>query len=221
MRRLRIIHSGRPIAAAVLVPLLLAAFPVKLSARLGDTPFASRLSLGIELGYSQGLFYHHGFNILSHDGYRLHSSESGFRSGSNGYALVTLGYELSRRSVVAVNAGYKGVSRDERFFPLGLRYSFFPSGVEHDGFFSCADASLGFSSRLGMRTRLGYMAMIGEGYRFKLSPTANLDFILSAGCAFDSPEIPDPEGPGYVSEHNILSNFAGYYALNFSIALSF
>ena len=92
MRRLRIIHSGRPLAAAVLVPLLLAAFPVKLSARLGDTPFASRLSLGIELGYSQGLFYHHGFNILSHDGYRLHSSESGFRYGSNGFALVSLGY---------------------------------------------------------------------------------------------------------------------------------
>ena len=59
MRRFRIIHSGRPLAAAVLVPLLLAACPVKLSARLGDTPFASRLSLGIELGYSQGLFYHH------------------------------------------------------------------------------------------------------------------------------------------------------------------
>lgn len=214
--------NKRHTAAVFVLALLLALLPGQmLYARIGNGPTGSRIGFGLEMGYSQGLFSHHGFNILSQDGYRLREFDSGFNPSSNGYVLVSVDYEITERNVVALLGGYRGISGSDRFMTLSFRYTFLYDGTDSDGFFSCVDAGAGVSTRMDISTHLAYLTSIGEGYRFKLSPGVNMDFILSVSCAFDSPAIANPEGPGYVQKQNILSNFAGYYALNLAIALSF
>ncbi len=210
------------IAAVAVLTVLLGVLDIHdAQARLGSGPVGSRIGVGVEMGYSQGVFSHHGFNMLSQDGYRLYDFNSGFTPSANGYLLASVSYEVSRRNVISVLGGYRGISGDDRFMTLGVRYAFHYSGTGSDGFFSLADVNAGVSTRVDIDPHPACIASFGEGYRLKLSPWVNLDFMLSLSCAFDSPAIVNPEGPGYVPEQNILSNFAGYYALNFSLSLNF
>lgn len=204
-----------------MIAALLLLLPTSLHAGLRDGEFGRRISFGLEMGYIQGFFSHHRYNFLSQDGYRLHSREAGFDFTPNGYIEAFVAYSIKKNHQIAFHGGYKGVAATSRCFDLAVRYSFFYKGMAADGFFSSVKAGTGVSSRLDLDRRFICLGSLSEGYRLKLSPNVNLDFIVSLCCAFDHPEIINPEGPGYVPEQNILRNTAGYYAVSFGLALSF
>ena len=93
--------------------------------------------------------------------------------------------------------------------------------MSSDGFFNFAESGMGFKIATEIEKVPAIMAGIGVGYRLKLTPEINMDMLLSIRGIFDKPQIPDPEGQGFVDKSRILSNTASFYSVNASIALSF
>ena len=180
-----------------------------------------RFDLYVEWGYTQSLFGKFKYNILSSEGGRLYDSHRGAKFCSNGDLLAGVMMKLGQKNGITFLSGYSGVPSTSRIIPLELRYSYFCKGFENDGFFTFAEGGIGLKIESEFDTFPAYMAVLGSGYRLKLSPGSSIDFLLEMKSIFDRPKIPDPEGQGYVKAENILSNMAYYYGLNLSVALSF
>ena len=69
--------------------------------------------------------------------------------------------------------------------------------------------------------QLAWLGALGGGYRFRLSDDCCLDLLGALKFTYDHPLLPNPEGPGHVSERNIRRNDAVYCALDLTIAVSF
>lgn len=192
------------------------------SARAEEKVQASRLRFGVEWGYTQSFYKYHHFNIISTDGYRIDEESKGFFLHPNGILLASIGYDFNDRINMSLYSGYAGLMDNCRVFPLSLRLNIFPHrNMFKDGFFSFAEGGIGFRVPTLEKHSPAAFVCVGEAYRIKLTPYANLDFLLSLRMCMDRPLIESPEGSGYVQKHNIRSNAARYYALSFSIALNF
>src|SRR5574344_424535 len=101
--------------------------------------------------------------------------------------------------------------------------SYFPKTIWDDGFFAYAEIGIGISSPLGdiYNNDIALMSDAGGGFRIKLTPYYNLDFMISLKATFDDPPISNPDGDGYVLYENVRSNDATYCALTFSVAINF
>lgn len=193
-----------------------------LSARGRGSQFARKMQFGVEWGYTQTYYKFHHYNIVSAEGYRINEDTDGFFFHPNGSLLANLGYDLTDRLNIAVYSGYLGLADNCRVFPISLRASIFPhNNMYDDGFFSYLEGGVGFRVPTLEKHEAAYFISAGEAYRIKLTPYCNLDFLLSLRLCFDRPMIPNPDGNGYVSRHNIRRNSARYHALSFSIALNF
>ena len=178
-----------------------------------------RFDLYVEWGYTQSLFGKFKYNILSSEGGRIYDSHRGAKFCSNGDLLAGVMMKLGQKNGVTFLSGYSGVPSTSRIIPLELRYSYFCKGFENHLIPHSIDITLKIESEFD--TFPAYMAVLGSGYRLKLSPGSSIDFLLEMKSIFDRPKIPDPEGQGYVKAENILSNIASYYGLNLSLAISF
>lgn len=160
--------------------------------------------------------------MVSEEGYRINEKTQGPLLYPNGTVMLSAGYDVTDHMRLSLNMGYAGIAEGRRVFPALMRLSYFMQGTRADGFFTYAGAGAGLhaSSRLN-REAPSLLADLGEGYRLRLNRSCCLDFLLSVKCAFDRPPIPNPDGPGYATAENIRSNFAGYYAVGFSVAVSF
>lgn len=196
--------------------------PMLLSARGGRSEFTHRLQFGVEWGYSQTFYKLHHYNIVTNEGYRINEETEGIFLYPNGALLANIGYDISERFNISLYSGYAGFADDCRVFPISLRLNMFPgSSMYEDGFYTMVEGGVGLRVPTLEKHDAAFFACIGEAYRIKLTPFFNLDFIVSLRTVLDRPNISNPDGAGYVSKHNIRSNNARYYALNFSVALNF
>ena len=179
------------------------------------------LDFQVEWGYSQGIYQYHQYNILTSEGSRLYSREKGFLFQPSGDILVGVMFKPSGKSGISLMTGYAGIGNKSTAIPLMLRYSYFYKSMSSDGFFNFAESGMGFKIATEIEKVPAIMAGIGAGYRLKLTPEINMDILLSVRGIFDKPQIPDPEGQGFVDKSRILSNTASFYSVNASIALSF
>ena len=187
----------------------------------GVHAISPRFDVCVEWGYTQSFFGAYKYNILSSEGGRIFDNESGVLFRSNADLLAGISIKLGRRHAISALGGYSGVPSRSRVMPVKIRYRYFYKDFINDGLFSFAEGGIGFKLENDLDVLPAYMGGLGAGYRIKLSPGANLDFLLAVKCILDKPKIPDPEGQGYVKAENILSNIASYYGLNLSLAISF
>lgn len=189
----------------------------------GGSWFRYDFKAGIEWGYCQYFYKFRHYNIQSIDGYRINEKSQGMYMYPDGQILASVGANISRHLHLSLLGGYAGISDSCRVYPLLMRLSWFPHTVAAGGIFFDADCGVGFNSGTGSidRRKAAGIADIGGGYRVRLTPRLSLDFLAAFRLAIDSPSIPDPDVPGMVSADRIRRNNAAYYAVDFSVALSF
>ena len=188
--------------------------------RMPDTWFFNHFRVGMEWGYSQCFFLYRNYNIFSEEGYRIHEQYDILFVRPNGVISGQVGVDFARKFNVAIYAGYIGVGEDNRLYPLQLRASFFPHTTAEQGVFAYLQGGPAWHTLSG-GYNLGWMGVLGSGWRFPLSADCNLDLLVGFKCLWDHPLIPNPDGPGYTPAHNIRRNDAGYCALDLTIAVNF
>ncbi|MBQ9661319.1 MAG: hypothetical protein IJV37_08720 [Bacteroidales bacterium] len=191
-----------------------------LFAKLPDSWFFRHFRLGAEWGYSQCLYRSWSYNYFSEEGYRVYDDQQGWLLRPNGSVFLQIGYDLSAKVNVALNAGYLGTGENNRLLPVLLRLSYFPKTTTADGLFGWVQGGPALHFHTEERP-VAWTESLGAGYRIALTEECNLDFLLGVRLTQDHPLIPNPEAPGYVSRHNILKNNAGYCALDLTIAVNF
>lgn len=175
----------------------------------------------MEWGFTQTLYRHHHYNIDSSEGYRINENIGKFTPHANADALIGVSYCPKNRFYLGVYSGYMGIYENTRAFPVLLRLGMFYNDFEKDGFHTFLDGGIGICPPgHSYRSNAAVFGM-GEAYRMTLSSRWALDLLVSLRYATDSPPIDNPEGAGYVQKQNIRTNLAEYFALNFSVAVSF
>lgn len=182
--------------------------------------FFDRFVLGAEWGYTQCFYQNRNYNFITEEGYRVFEQNSSFYGHANAQVLGTIGFRLSEQLTLGLYSGYIGIGEKNRLIPACLRASYFPSTDSEDGLFAYAQGGAAWHVH-STEGRMAWLAILGGGYRIRLSYDAHLDLLFGIKYLHDHPSIPNPEGPGNVPEHNIRMNNAGYCALDISIAVSF
>jgi len=180
-----------------------------------------KMRVSVEWGYIQTLYNHHHYNINSSEGYRINENVGRFDAVPNANALIGVTYCPQKRFYMGLYSGYTGIYRDTRVFPFLLRLGLFHKDFSKDGFHTFAEGGIGICPPGHSSRSNAALFGLGEAYRMTLGGSWSLDFALKLTCAADAPPIANPEGAGYVPKQNIRSNRAEYFALGFSVALSF
>ena len=200
--------------------LLISLAPYAKGRTIAAGSFFDRFVLGAEWGYTQCVFQTRNYNFISEEGYRVYEKNSAFYAHANAQILANIGYRLSEQVTLSLYSGYIGVGEQNRLIPALLRASYFPSTDSEDGLFAYAQGGVAWHVH-STEGRMAWLGTLGGGYRFRLSYDTHLDLLIGIKYLHDHPSIPNPEGPGNVPERNIRMNYAGYCALDISIAVSF
>lgn len=206
-----------------LLSILLLALSVSITGAAQDNTARAidRIRFSCEWGYVQTIYHDYHFNILSEEGYRINESFYGFSPHPNGLLLLGAGFVVpAEKLMISIHGGYSGIHEGNRVIPALLRVSFFPRTIQDDGMFYYAQSGAGFHLPAGLKTRVSLMSGLGAGYRIALSERFSIDLILTAMAAFSHPPVPNPEGPGYVTEQNVRTSDAHYGALSLTIAVN-
>lgn len=197
--------------------LLLVLFGTSLHAR------APYLKFGAEWGPSAVIYSTTHLNYLDAEGTRLYEDTGGFGLYGNGFVMGHIGVNATNRLAFSAVSGYMGIGKANRLIPVLLRATVAPSGFDSDGIFFFADAGVGIHlTRADQPDRKpAFLADAGAGYRFALTPAANLEFALNLKFAADNVLIPDLDRGGYIPDTQIRKNSAKYLSLCLSIGFSF
>jgi len=173
---------------------------------------------GVEWGENTLLWYAYHFNYTNDMGSRVDQGGSLFKPSFNGSVMGFAGVNASDYLSVAFYGGFAGLAREERIIPALVRTTWYPRGACKDGVLAFMDMGTDIRTILSENT---VIADLGTGYRYALSRHINLDFLLTLRTVQKTPPIPNPDGEGTIPAENVRNNSAGYYAVNFSIALEF
>lgn len=204
-------------AAISLVAVLSALFCISAQAQ------APRVRYGLEWGISPTFLQSRDINYISAEGYRVDEDWTGLEFDVNGLVMAEFGVNLNDCFALSLYAGYAGISKDNRLFPLLLRLSAFPKGMTDDGIFIFADGGAGFHSAIPDAATLpaAVIADAGTGYHIALNRSIGLDFQVSLRGSFDHMLIKDADTGNWVPDADVRRNATRCYALCFSIGLNF
>lgn len=184
---------------------------------------APRVRYGLEWGISPTFLQSRDINYISAEGYRVDEDGKDFAIDWNGFVLADVGVNLNDNWALSLYAGYAGLSKGNRIFPLLLRVSAFPKGMTNDGIFIYAEGGAGFHSAVPDTSTLPAAAMTdaGLGYHLALSRSIGLDVQLSLRGSHDKMRIKDADTGVWVPDADIRRNDMHCYALCLSIGLNF
>ena len=195
--------------------------PVILAFLLSSLPLAGRggkVFAAMEWGAGITLADIHLYNYLLEGGYRMNGSEIYFGGKINAYWQGSIGYEISPTWSLALNAGYEGVDRQYRVYPVTLRATHDLQSSTTDGWFLYGEGGAGFWSISDISVVLG---RLGAGYRIALTRHTLLDFLLSYRLSIRNPDLFDPDSTRQIPPERIALNHLYANKLTLSVALSF
>lgn len=192
-----------------------------LAAALFSVPLAGRgakVYTAMEWGAGMTIADIHLYNYLLEGGYRMNGSDIYFGGKVNAYWQGSIGCEISPTWSLALNAGYEGIDRQYRVYPVTLRATHYLQSAAVDGWFLHCEGGVGFWSVSDISAVLG---RLGAGYRLALTRHTALDFILSYRLSIRNPDLFDPDSTHQIPPERIARNLLYANKLTLSIALSF
>ncbi len=175
-----------------------------------------RITYGLEWTYSALLaeIYHH--NYTSPTG-RVDNKGIKANYINNGFALAHVGINCNRRLNISLYGGYGCIHREERAFPLSLRWTwFYGKQSTASRWFNYFDAGCAFRTH-GINPSA--IAKIGGGYRVSLSRSVKLDLMVAYQFAYGHLTIDDEDGDE-VPQSRIRRNDNYINSINFSIGIT-
>ena len=198
---------------------LLATLTAVLAAAVSLGAQDSRLSYGLEWGYTATFLKTAQHNFICAEGYRITETPRSWQYFSNGSIMANAGVDLGRSFNLSVYSGIIGVYSDRWTVPAELRLRFCPAGLLSDGAVLHAGTAALFP--LIPLYETGFRANLGGGYRLSLYKGISVDFLLSFNFTLDHERLRDPDTMDYVPRARIVWNTAEYYAVNASVAINF
>lgn len=174
---------------------------------------------GFEWGVSSLVMNAYHYNFLTDEGFRVNDTGIENPLISNMGILGHIDLCVADLMTFSLCSGYMGVNANRRIIPVSGRVCFSPKGCYEDGVLAFIDAGIGINS-----IKSDYVLILskaGTGYRYALSPSLSLDFLVNAQVAIDHPEVWDKVAQSYVSAVHVRRSDAFYLALGVSIALTF
>ena len=191
--------------------LSVAIFSIPLAGRGG------RVYTALEWGAGMTIADIHLYNYLLDGGYRMNGNEVYFGGKVNAYWQGSIGCELSPTWNLALNAGYEGVDRQFRVYPVTLRATHFLASSTVDGWFLYGEGGVGLWSISDISAVLG---RLGAGYRLALTSHTSLDFLLSYRLSIRNPDLFDPDSTLPIPPERIALNHLYANKLTLSVAIS-
>ena len=206
----------RKTRAILLALAILAAVPA-----IAGNGVPARMEYGVEWGYTATILHDYHYNYVdSSDGFRVDESATELLLRSNGLVDAYVGLDFLKHWSVSANAGYAGIFQDRRFFPVGVRVSYFLSSYDDDGLYVSAERGSGFFIKSD-NGRTSHTARLGCAYRYKLSRSVAMDFMLSARAVTDHPDVYSFNLGNKVDPMYVRRSNATYGSINFTMSLSF
>lgn len=203
----------------LIIIILLFSFSPKL---FSQENFVDRLEFAIEWGYSQNIYNNFSYTVQSAaEGYKLKESGSRLFLYPHLRSNLRCSYIFNENNSASLLIGTMGIGQDTNVYPLLLRYTYYNRSIHSDSLFSFFELGYGLHKPNGLVEDEAFLADLAEGYRLNLSSRCSLDFILLLSFAYNKPQIPNPDGPGFISNSYVLSNFAENYAISFMFSLNF
>ena len=107
----------------------------------------------------------------------------------NGFATLSLEYDLARRHCLSLTGSKRGVGNGDRIYPLQLRWSWYSNGHSDDSPFWYVEDGVGYNR--DARVRLALTGGIGAGYRYRLGNHSFVDMAARVSYARYKPDLYD------------------------------
>ncbi len=174
------------------------------------------LTYGLEWGYSANINHAYHYNYTSNIG-RMDIRENDMCFKNNGYVSAHVGMNCSRHLNFSIYGGYESILRGQAVCPLSLRGTWlFGKNPEESRWLAFLDGGWAFSTS---EYKAGAIAKAGAGYRFSLSRSVKLDFMVSYQFASTDVDIYDDSGD-IVPVSRIRRNDNYFSSINFSIGIT-
>ena len=178
--------------------------------------FAGGFRTGLEWGSSTLLVHGYHYNYFTAERYRINEEGSRFVPHFNAYVNAYAGANVSDNLSAAACIGFSGLEEGKRIFPVFLRTSWHPKGVDNDGLYFTID--IGSCMERAGTTLIG---AVGTAYRIAALSWLDIDFLLNFRFLSTSPDIFDPDTGEKIKAEDIRVSSASYYSINFGIAVNF
>ncbi len=178
----------------------------------------TRITYGVEWGWSAVFFSGYHYNFFAPEGYRVNPSGHSFDLCGNAEAYLHVGYDITGLWNISFYAGLAGVGKYDMVVPLSVRGTrFFGDDPNTDRWFVYLDCGTGVVIKPDPQEILA--GKVGAGYRLSLSRNIKLDFMANLRTTFTHPRV---EYYGKeIPFDRINRNNAYVSALSFDIALTF
>ena len=186
----------------------------------GNREGAPLLRYGLEWGTTGTLFTALHQNYTAEEGYRIDENISEWTYISNAFVSANFGFNIRPGFAAGLYAGYAGLTRGRRMFPLTLRLSCTPKGYDNDSFTSYIEGGFGFTDIKHLSERCS-LASAGAGYHMALNRSVSIDYLASLRFAMDHPVIIDQDSGIAVPTGSIRQNNVIYLSINFGVAVNF
>ena len=188
---------------------------------LGVQPLSaqSRFGIGLEWGFGYHPACWHALSYNTGDGYRIDIEGWKGMQHVNGFATLSLEYDLARRHCLSLTGSKRGVGNGDRIYPLQLRWSWYSNGHSDDSPFWYVEDGVGYNR--DARVRLALTGGIGAGYRYRLGNHSFVDMAARVSYARYKPDLYDPDTEKRVSVDYIHRNTRLDTFLELQIAIRF
>jgi hypothetical protein len=179
----------------------------------------SNFTYGFEWGYSETIFRYYDYNFITHEGDRLHDTGKGTVFHSNGQFFLKAGYDLTEHFNLSAQAGYEGLYKNNRFYPLSIRGTYLTGKKGKNRYFTFAEAGIGLDNKLADSHNDIYKC--GWGLRLPLDCKTDMDIIFALQAGYSHPELTDPDTLEPVNQDKIGSSDAWFVSASVGIAINF
>lgn len=179
----------------------------------------SRFTYTIEWGLSGNLFNYNVSTYITDVQSLVHLRNIDPFFHINGELFAGAGLNAGRRWNFSVLAGYCGIQKNLRFFPIELRTTFFLSPDQRQGVYLFLGGGGGYCEKKEHKT--AFFCKTGCGHRFDIGSGAALDFKVSLQGAYSHPDVVDKYNGKIVTPSNLRQSKSLSINTIFSVALVF
>lgn len=146
------------------------------------------ITYGLEFGYIANFHVYSHFNYIPEGGYRVDHEDNDFGYSTNANVMAHFGFNVSENLNLSAYAGYQGINRKQRIFPVTLRATVLFGKHDDPGrWLSYIGGGIGLK---GSEKMFGnaYVANCGVGYRLNLTREVKLDFLSGLVSTYWHPD---------------------------------
>jgi len=179
------------------------------------------INFGVEWDYIATMAQFRNYYYQNSEGTKINDDSGGFSYKSNGAILGKVSARLGKLTSLSLYAGYCGIYEGRGVFPVSLRCSVYPKGIDNNSFMLFLDGGAGFTNK-SFQNKPTLMGKLGWGYHFPLNTNYSIDLLMAVQAAYDHPnEVLDRFAGEFVRDSYIFRSDVLDLGVHFGIGINF